>query len=85
MPKPPRKTNQVSTRFIRVLRETRTGDIFEDETATATLDNVESLYPRLPSEDSSEIVMSMTEAGGEGNPLTAELQLQIVMQRLEEK
>ena len=75
----------MSTRFIRVLRETRTGDIFEDETATATLDNVESLYPRLPSEDSSEIVMSMTEAGGEGNPLTAELQLQIVMQRLEEK
>ena len=68
MPRAPRKTNQVSTWFKGVLREARRGDIFEDKTATTTLDTVKLLYPRLPSEDDSEIELSMTEAGGRGNP-----------------
>ena len=66
MSKTPRKTNQVSTWINEVLRETRRGDIFKDE--TATLDTVESLYPRLPSEDGLEIETNMTEAGRGGNP-----------------
>ena len=51
MPRAPRKTNQVSNWFNVVLRETRGGDIFEDEAATASLDTVESLYTRLPCEE----------------------------------
>ena len=42
MPRPQRKTNQVSAWFNGVLRETRQGDILEDVTAIATLDTVES-------------------------------------------
>ena len=72
----------MSTWFNGVLRETRQGDIFEDKTATATLDNVESLFPRLPSEDCLEIDMNMMEAGGEGNLPTSELKF--IMQRLEQ-
>ena len=82
MPRAPRKTNQLSTWFNGVLRETKQGDIFEDKTATATMDTVESLYPRLPSENGSEIEMNMTEAGGGGNSPTPELQL--ILQRLEQ-
>ena len=38
----------------------RQGDIFEDKTAMATLDTVESLYPGLPlSKDGSEIEMNI--------------------------
>ena len=56
----------MSTWFNPVLRETRQGDIFDDESATATVDSVESLYPRLPSEDCTEIELNITEAGGGG-------------------
>ncbi len=62
----------------------RQGDIFEDKTAMATLDTVESLYPGLPpSEDGSEIEMNMANTGG-GIPLTPGVQLQLVIQRLEQ-
>ena len=66
-----------STWFNTVLRETRRGDIFEDEPAIAILDTVELLYPRLPrppSEVGSEIEMNMAETGGGLNPLTSEIQ-----------
>ena len=47
----------------------RQGDIFEDKTAMATLDTVESLYPGLPpSKNGSEIEMNMADAGGGGTP-----------------
>ena len=47
----------------------RQGDIFEDKTAMATLDTVESLYPGLPpSEDGSEIEMNMANTGGGDTP-----------------
>ena len=69
MPRPTRKKNQVSTWFDEVLREMRQGDIFEDKTAMATLDTVESLYPVLPpSKDGSEIEMNTADAGGGGYP-----------------
>ena len=82
MSKTPRKTNQVSTWFNGVLRKTWRGDIFEDETATATLNTVESLHPRLPSEDCLEIDMNMIEARGGGNLPTSELKF--VKQRIEQ-
>ena len=82
MPRAPRKTNQVSTWFNGVLRETRQGDIFDDKTATATLDTVESLYPRLPCEDYLEIDMNIMEARGGENLPTSELKF--IMQRLEQ-
>ena len=87
MPRPPRKTNQISTWFNTVLRETRRGDIFKDEPAIATLDTVESLYPRLPrppNEVGSEIEMNMAETGGGLNPLTPEIKSQLVIQRIEQ-
>ena len=40
------------------------------------------MYPRLPSKDGSEIELSMTEAGGGGDPPLSEFQ--IIMQRLEQ-
>ena len=62
----------------------RQGDIFEDKTAMATLDTVESLYPGLPpSKNGSEIEMNMADAGG-GIPLTPGVQLQLVIQRLKQ-
>ena len=70
-----------------VLRETRRGDIFKDEPAIATLDTVESLYPRLPrppNEVGSEIEMNMAETGGGLNPLTPEIKSQLVIQRIEQ-
>ena len=82
MPRTPGKANQVSTWFQEVLRETRQQDILENKASTATLDASESLYPGLPSEDGSEIEISMTEVRGVGNPPPS--QFQAIMQRLEQ-
>ena len=82
MPETPRKTNQFITWFTGILKETRRGDILEDKAAKATIDTDESLYPRLPSVDGSEIELRMTEARGLGDPPLSEFQ--IIMQRLEQ-
>ena len=82
MPETPRKTNQFITWFTGILKETRRGDILEDKAAKATIDTDESLYPRLPSVDGSEIELRMTEARGLGDPPLSEFQ--IIMQRMEQ-
>ena len=67
----------MSTWFNAVLRETRQGDIFEDKTATATLDNVESLFPRLPSEDCLEIDMNIEHDGSQRRGKPSNLRVKI--------
>jgi len=74
MPRAPRKTNQVSTWFKGVLREARRGDIFEDKTATTTLDTVKLLYPRLPSEDEFRVRTEHAGSQRKGKPPLSELQ-----------
>ena len=79
MPKFPRKKNQVSTWFNRVLKETVRGDSLSEEASTATLDAAGSLYPSLPSDEKSETGLNKTETGGWGNPQLAE-----ILKRLEQ-
>ena len=84
MPRLPRKKNQVSTWFNRVIAETRRGDIFEDKIAIATLDTGETLYSRLPSrKEVSEIEMKMAGAEG-GVPPAPEGQYQYIIQKMEQ-